>query len=113
MRRISLVGSLLVVVALVSASAAAGRARRTLWLPFHTRVTLTGQTLGSHTGQHATGRVYATAQWNGGARYVVATPATDPSGHWTVRFHPSHRGDYALRILTPDGAVFDYRFVVR
>ena len=51
-----------------------------LSLPFHTRVTLSGQTLGSRPGQHATGHVFATARWNDGARYVVAVPPPTRSG---------------------------------
>jgi hypothetical protein len=81
-------------------------------LPLHTRVAFSGQTLGSRPGQHVTGHVFATARWNHGARYVVATPATDAVGQWRVTFHPSHRGFYTLRILTPDAGVLEYAFIV-
>jgi hypothetical protein len=114
MRRVLTVGfSLVVLTALVAATPAVARAKRSLSLPFHTSVTLSGRTLGSHPGEHVTGHVFASARWNRGARYVVAAPATDPSGRWKITFHPSHRGDYTLRILTPDAAVFEYTFVVR
>ena len=86
---------------------------KSLPLPFHTRVTLTGQTLGSFPGQHMKGHVFATAQWNGGARYVVGTPQTDSLGRWRVMFHPSHRGAYTLRILAPDSSMLEYAFTVR
>jgi len=43
---------------------------------------------------------------------VVATPLTDQSGRWRVTFHPSHRGLYTLRILTPDAGLFQYAFTV-
>jgi hypothetical protein len=101
-----------VLIALVVVSPSAAQTRRSLSLPLHTRVTLSGQTLGSRPGQHANGHVFATARWNHGARYVVATPATDVFGRWRVTFHPSHRGFYTLRILTPDGGVLEYAFVV-
>jgi len=102
----------LALVAAVAGISTATHASRGLPLPLHTRVTLAGQTLGSTPGQHARGHVFATARWNRGARYVVATPATDASGRWRITFHPSHRGDYTLRILTPDSAVLEYAFVV-
>jgi hypothetical protein len=78
----------------------------------HTRVTLSGQTLGSRPGLHVRGHVFATARWNDGTRYVVAAPVTDSSGRWRVTFHPSHRGLYTLRILTPDGGLLEYAFRV-
>jgi hypothetical protein len=109
MRRVLIVSSL---VALLAAAPASAKARRSLSLPFHTRVTLTGQTLGSRPGHHALGRVYATARWNRGARYVVGVPATDSAGNWRVTFLPSHRGFYDLRVLTPDGARLEYAFRV-
>lgn len=117
MRRALLVNCLAVVlvavVGVVLATSSADQPRRSLFLPFHSRVTLSGVTLGSHPGQHVKGHVFATARWNGGARYVVAVPATDASGRWRVTFHPSHRGFYSLRILTPDSGVFEYAFAVR
>jgi len=116
MRRVLLVNCLAVglvaVVGVVLATSSSHRARRSLFLPFHTRVTLSGQTLGSRAGQHRKGHVFATARWNDGSRYVVATPRTDSSGRWHVVFHPSHRGFYTLRILTPDAAVLEYAFTV-
>lgn len=114
MRRILIANCLVgLLIYVVAASPSADRARRSLWLPLHTRVTLSGQTLGSRPGQHKKGHVFATARWNDGARYVVATPLTDPAGRWKVTFHPSHRGFYTLRILSPDGGVLEYAFVVR
>ncbi len=105
--------SVVVVTALVAATSSAAHAGRSLLLPLHTRVTFSGQTLGSFPSLHATGRVFATARWNQGARYVVAAPSTDSSGRWSVTFRPSHRGGYTFRILTPDGGVFGYTFIVR
>jgi hypothetical protein len=116
MRRVIAVNCLAVVLILIVVGVAAPSIERTaasLPLPFHTRVMLTGQTLGSLPGQHAKGHVFATARWNKGPLYVVATPRTDSLGRWRVRFHPSHRGFYRLRILTPDSAVFEYAFTVR
>jgi hypothetical protein len=116
MRRVITANVLAVVLILITVAVAAPaveRTSRSLPLPFHTRVTLTGQTLGSRPGQHAKGHVFATAQWNQGGRYVVATPLTDALGRWRVSFRPSHRGFYRLRILTPDAAAFDYAFTVR
>jgi hypothetical protein len=113
MRRAFIVTRVLAVVAVLAAVAPAGSERRSLSLPLHTRVTLSGQTLGSRPGHHVAGHVYATARWNGGSRYVVATPATDSAGRWRIGFRPSHRGDYTLRILTPDGGLLEYAFVVR
>ena len=113
MRRVLKVGCFVaVLIALVVVSPSAAQTRRSLSLPLHTRVTLSGQTLGSRPGQHAKGHVFATARWNHGARYVVAAPATDAVGRWRVTFHPSHRGFYTLRILTPDGGVLEYAFIV-
>jgi hypothetical protein len=115
MRRTISVNSLAVVLILIAVAVAApsiDRAPKSLPLPFHTSVTLTGQTLGSLPGHHVKGRVFATARWNQGVRYVVATPRTDALGRWSVRFHPSHRGFYKLRILTPDSAVLQYAFSV-
>lgn len=103
--------SLAVLAALVVV-APAGSGAQALSLPLHTRITLSGQTLGSRAGQHMSGHVYATARWNGGARYVVAVPATDSAGHWRIGFRPSHRGDYSLQVLTPDGGLLQYAFVV-
>jgi hypothetical protein len=100
------------VIFVVTAAPSADRARRALSLPFHTRVTLSGQTLGSRPGQHVTGHVFATARWNDGRRYVVAVPTTDSVGQWHVTFHPSHRGFYTLRILTPDAGLVEYAFIV-
>ena len=116
MRRIISVNGLALVLILVAVGVAAPaleRPQKTLPLPLHTRVTLTGQTLGSRAGQHARGHVFATARWNHGARYVLATPSTDVRGKWRVTFHPSHRGLYTLRILTPDAGVLDYAFDVQ
>ena len=49
MRRFLTVGfSFVVLTALVVATPAVARAKRSLSLPFHTRVTLSGRTLGSH-----------------------------------------------------------------
>ncbi|HEU5371599.1 MAG TPA: hypothetical protein VFU51_04350 [Gaiellaceae bacterium] len=115
MRRVVTVNCLALLLVLIAVAVAAPsieRARKSLPLPFHTRVTLTGQTLGSRPGQHVRGHVFATARWNDGARYVVATPLTDQSGRWRVTFHPSHRGLYTLRILTPDAGLFQYAFTV-
>jgi len=116
MRRAIVVNCLAValvgLIGVVIASSSADRPRRGLLLPFHTRVTLSGQTLGVRPGQHMKGHVFATAQWNSGTRYVVATPATDAAGRWHVAFHPSHRGFYTLRIRTPDNGVLEYAFVV-
>jgi hypothetical protein len=116
MRRVISANGLAVVLTLIAVAVAAPaveRTTRSLPLPFHTRVTLTGQTLGSRPGQHAKGHVFATARWNQGGRYVVATPLTDSLGRWRVSFRPSHRGFYRLRILTPDAAALDYAFTVR
>jgi hypothetical protein len=116
MRRVITANGLAVVLTLIAVAVAAPaveRTSRSLPLPFHTRVTLTGQTLGSRPGQHVKGHVFATARWNQGGRYVVATPRTDSLGRWHVSFRPSHRGLYRLRILTPDAAAIDYAFTVR
>jgi hypothetical protein len=116
MRRTVTVNCLALVAILIAVGVAAPsleRARKSLPLPLHTRITLTGQTLGSRPGRHVTGRVFATARWNQGAQYAVATPKTDASGRWRVSFHPSHRGSYTLRILTPDGGLLEYAFDVR
>jgi hypothetical protein len=116
MRRVITANGFAVVLILITVAVAAPaveRTSRTLPLPLHTRVTLTGQTLGSRPGLHMKGHVFATARWNQGGRYVVATPVTDSLGRWHVSFRPSHRGFYALRILTPDAAVLDYAFTVR
>jgi|tagenome__1003787_1003787.scaffolds.fasta_scaffold18154264_1 hypothetical protein len=116
MRRIVAVNSLALVLVLIGVGVAAPaieRSPKSLPLPFHTRVTVTGQTLGSLPGRHMQGHVFATAQWNHGASYVVATPRTDSLGRWRVSFHPSHRGLYKLRITTPDSAVIEYAFTVR
>jgi hypothetical protein len=116
MRRTVTVNCLAVILILIAVAVAAPaieRTGRSLPLPLHTRVTLTGQTLGSRPGQHVKGHVFATARWNNGGRYVVATPSTDPSGRWRMSFHPSHRGSYTLRILTPDGGLLQYAFDVR
>jgi hypothetical protein len=104
---------LLILIAVAVAAPAVERTNRSLPLPLHTRVTLTGQTLGSRPGHHVRGHVFATARWNHGGKYVVATPLTDSLGRWRVSFLPSHRGFYKLRILTPDAAVLDYAFTVR
>lgn len=116
MRRVLTVNGLAVVLILIVVGVAAPSVERmsnTLPLPFHTRVTLTGQTLGSHPGQHVKGHIFATASWEQGSRYVVATPRTDSLGRWRVTFHPSHRGVYDLRIRTPDSALLEYAFNVR
>ncbi|HEY2778860.1 MAG TPA: hypothetical protein VGI77_13260 [Gaiellaceae bacterium] len=116
MRRIIAVNCLAVVVILMVVGVAAPSVEpipTSLPLPFHTRVTLRGQTLGSHAGQHMNGHIFATASWNRGSRYVVATPRTDALGRWRVMFNPSHRGLYDLRIRTPDSAVLQYEFSVR
>ena len=102
----------LILILMAVAAPSADRAPKSLPLPFHTRVTLTGETLGSLPGHHRRGHVFATARWNNGTRYVVATPRTDSMGRWQVTFRPSHRGFYQLRILTPDAAVFQYAFSV-
>jgi hypothetical protein len=115
MRRVVLVNCLavaLIAVIGVVVGASSTDSARSLPLPLHTKVTLSGQTLGSRPGQHVKGHVFATAQWNHGARYVVATPRTDQAGRWRVHFRPSHRGFYELRILTPDGGELQYAFVV-
>lgn len=103
---------LLILVVVAVAAPSLDRTPKSLPLPVHSRVTLTGQTLGSRPGQHRKGHVFATAQWNSGARYVVATPRTDSQGQWRVTFQPSHRGYYNLRVLTPDSAVLQYTFNV-
>ena len=116
MRRVIAVNCLAVVCILIVVGVAAPSIERTaksLALPFHTRVTLTGQTLGSSPGQHMKGHVFATAQWNDGARYVVATPRTDSLGRWRLTFKPSHRGFYNLRIVAPDSSMLEYAFNVR
>jgi hypothetical protein len=116
MRRIFTVNGLalgLILVVVGVAAPSVERMSNTLPLPFHTRVTLTGQTLGSNPGQHMKGHIFATASWNQGGRYVVATPQTDSLGRWRVMFHPSHRGVYDLRIRTPDSALLEYAFNVR
>lgn len=116
MRRVITANGLAVVLTLIGVAVAAPaveRTSRSLPLPLHTRVTLTGQTLGSRPGQHVKGHVFATARWDQGARYVVAAPLTDSLGRWRVSFRPSHRGSYKLRILTPDAAVLEYAFTVR
>jgi NADPH-dependent ferric siderophore reductase len=115
MRRPLILSSyVLLLAALVVAitSAVAGARRTGLPLPLHTRVTVSGQTLGSLSGRHVTGHVFVTAQWNSGNRYVVAAPRTDAAGRWTINFRPSHRGDYTMRIVTPDAGVLEYAFVV-
>jgi hypothetical protein len=116
MRRIIAVNCLAVVLILTAMAVTAPSAEqmpKSFPLPLHARVMLSGQTLGSHPGRHRTGHVFATAQWNHGGRYVVATPRTDAQGEWRVPFRPSHRGFYKLRILTPDSAVLEYAFTVR
>ena len=116
MRRVVIVNCLALALILFGVAVAAPSVTPTpksLSLPFHTRVTLTGQTLGSRTGQHAKGHVFATAQWNHGERYVVAVPLTDSAGRWRVTFHPSHRGLYSLQIVTPDAGLLQYAFDVR
>lgn len=116
MRRVVTANCLALVVILIAVAVAAPsleRPRKGLLLPFHTRVMLTGQTLGSRPGRPMMGHVFATARWNDGPQYVVATPRTDSSGRWRVGFYPSHRGSYKLRILTPDSAVLMYSFDVR
>jgi hypothetical protein len=115
MRRTIAVNCLALVLILMAVAVAApsiDRAPKSFPLSFHTRVTLRGQTLGSRPGHHVKGRVFATARWNQGPKYVVATPRTDSLVRWSVMFHPSHRGFYKLRILTPDSAVFQYAFTV-
>jgi hypothetical protein len=117
MRRVLLANCLALalvgIAGVVLATSSSDRPRPGLIVPFHTRVTLTGQTLGSRHGQHMKGHVFASARWDDGARYVVGVPATDSSGRWRVTFHPSHRGFYTLRIRTPDSGVLEYAFVVR
>lgn len=116
MRRVltvNVLGLLVVLVAVAVAAPSVARSPKGLPLPLHTRVTLTGQTLGSRPGRHVTGHVFATARWNHGARYTVATPITDAAGRWRVSFHPSHQGFYRLRILTPDNGLLEYAFDVR
>jgi hypothetical protein len=113
MRRAFIVTRSLAVLAALVVVAPAGSGSSALSLPLHTRITLSGQTLGSRAGQHMAGHVYATARWNGGARYVVAVPATDAAGRWRIGFRPSHRGSYTLQILTPDSGLLEYAFVVR
>src|SRR4051794_277371 len=115
MRRVVSINCVAVVLILMAVAVAApsgAPTRPALSLPLHTRVTLTGETLGSRPGEHMKGHIYATAEWNKGTRYVVATPSTDARGRWRVTFHPSHRGLYELRILTPDSAVLEYSFAV-
>lgn len=115
MRRVLAVNTLAVALILVVVAVAApslDRAPKGLPLTLHSQVTLTGQTVGSRPGRHTNGRVFATARWNRGSRYVVAAPRTDSQGQWHVTFHPSHRGFYKLRILTPDSAVLEYSFNV-
>ena len=116
MRRVltvNFLGLVLILVAVAVAAPSVARTPKGLPLPLHTRVNLTGQTLGSRPGHLVTGHVFATARWNLGPRYTVATPLTDPFGHWRVSFHPSHTGFYRLRILTPDNGVLEYAFDVR
>jgi hypothetical protein len=116
MRRVIAVNCFAVVLILIAVGVAVPSTEvknQSLPLPFHTSVTLTGQTLGSLPGHHMKGHVFATARWNKGPMYVVATPQTDALGRWRVRFHPSHRGLYKLRILAPDSSVFEYAFDVR
>src|SRR5690348_18487531 len=106
MRRVVLVNCLavaLIAVIGVVVGASSTDPGRSLPLPLHTKVTLSGTTLGSGPGQHVKGHVFATAQWNHGARYVVATPRTDRAGQWRADFRPSHRGFHGLPILPPDG----------
>jgi hypothetical protein len=116
MRRVitvNCIALLVILTAMAVTAPSADRAPDGLLLPLHTRVTLTGQTLGSHPGQHMKGHVFATARWNEGASYVVATPTTDVLGRWQVTFRPSHLGFYSLRIRTPDSAALEYAFTVR
>lgn len=116
MRRVISVNCVAILLILMVAAVGAPAvepSRSGLFLPVHSRITLSGQTLGSRPGHHMKGHVFATAHWNDGARYVVATPRTDSLGRWQVTFSPSHRGLYKLRILTPDAAVLEYTFDVR
>jgi hypothetical protein len=110
MRRVLWVGLVLAVLSTTAGAAAA--ARPPLRLPLHSRVTFTGQTLGSGWAAHTVGHVVATARWNSGAVYVFASPQTDAAGRWAVKFHPSNLGRYTVRILTPDGATLRYVFTV-
>ena len=115
MRRVIVVNTLgiaLILIVVAVAAPSLDRSPKSLPLPMHSRVTLTGQTLGSQPGHHRQGHVFATARWNQGGQYVVATPRTDSLGQWRVTFQPSHRGLYELRILTPDSAVLEYAFNV-
>lgn len=115
MRRVIAANTLAVALILMVVAVAAPsleRPSKSLPLPLHTKVTLSGQTVGSLPGRHAKGRVFATARWNRGPLYVVATPRTDALGQWRLTFNPSHRGLYKLRILTPDRAVLEYSFDV-
>ena len=110
---VNVFGLVLILIAVAVAAPSVARTPKGLPLPLHTRVNLAGQTLGSRPGHHVTGHVFATARWNNGARYTVATPVTDSTGHWRVSFHPSHQGFYKLRIRTPDDGVLEYAFTVR
>ena len=114
MRRILRASGLVaLLLSLVAVPPSAALARRSLTLSLHTSVTISGNTLGPRPGHPARGHVFATARWNHGPRYVVAAPATDALGRWKVTFHPSNRGFYTLRILTPDAGVLEYAFTVR
>ena len=87
MRRVVTANCLALVVILIAVAVAAPsleRPRKGLLLPFHTRVMLTGQTLGSRPGRPMMGHVFATARWNDGPQYVVATPSSSRTTNFTV-----------------------------
>jgi hypothetical protein len=105
--------ALLAACALAAVAAGPVLAARTVRLHLGDDVELTGRSGARAGAKHrALGFVFITASWNGHRRYVVATPHTDRDGRFTARFKPSHRGRYAVRILTPDGTLTRVLFLV-
>jgi hypothetical protein len=105
--------ALLAACALAVMTAGPALAARTVRLHLGDDVVLAGRS-GARAGakQRARGFVFITASWNGHRRYVVATPRTGRDGRFSARFKPSHRGRYAVRILTPDGTLTRVLFLV-
>jgi hypothetical protein len=108
MRRIALLVAVAAVGLLASRSAHASPVVR---IRLHAHVDFSGQTgsvPGSRSGVRATGRVVVSARRDHGSWYVVQKTSTDRVGRYRVRFLPTRRGLYTLRIATPDRAVATY-----
>jgi hypothetical protein len=93
--------------------ASAGNAK-TYSVALRSSLIFTGRT-GSKPGSsvRAAGRVVAAASWQHHAWYAVAARRTDAQGRYRVKFKPSHRGSYLVRIWTPDGRTTRYLVNVR